>query len=170
MVDVVYVHLIVSIAALFAVATTLFPIRVDPLTGPAFVTGWLVGELAAQGMIVLGILIAFFEWVHAGRGVLGHLASALDTLSMIGLLVLFGAGLRSRKVVARELAHTPGFPLDVDAIAGHARWARWWRSLLAAPFPGRHVEVIKDLAYSSSRARRRCARDDLRARWRMGDG
>jgi len=143
----VYVHLAVALLALFAVATTYLPLRRDPFTGPAFVTGWLVGELALQLALGLAAAEVALDWFHAGRGVTGHVATALIVISILGLLGLFGVGLNAREVVRRELAQTPGFPVDVVAIAGRAHWGRWWRSLFAIPTPGRHVEVLKHIAY-----------------------
>ena len=143
----VYVHLLVALTVLLAVVTTYLPFRKDPFTGPAFITGWLVGELALQIAIALLLVMEFFEWVHAGRGFAGHLATGADLLSLVGLAGLFIAGLLARRVVHRELRDTPGFSLDVPALAGRAHWASWLRSLFAVPTPGRHVKVIKHVAY-----------------------
>jgi acetyl esterase/lipase len=144
----VYVHLVVAVLMVLAILTTIVPIRRDPLTGIAFVTGWLVEELALQIAIVYVVVIALLDTSHAGRGVLGHLASALDLVVLAGLALLFAVALDTRRVVRESLAHTPGLAIDVAEVAGPARWCSWWRSLLAWPMPGRHLQLIKNVAYA----------------------
>jgi acetyl esterase/lipase len=143
-----YLHLLVATVMLLAVLTTYFPVRRDPLTGVAFVTGWLVGELALQYFLGYLVLVAFFEFVHAGRGLAGHVASVFDVLVLLGLAGLFVVALRARGVVRRALAATPGMEIDVDEVAGPACWGAWWKSLIAWPMPGRQLEVLKNVAYA----------------------
>jgi acetyl esterase/lipase len=144
----VYVHLVVAVLMLLAVLTTYFPVRRDPLTGAAFLTGWLVSELALQYFIVYSALVVLFEAIHAGRGLAGHVASVIDLVVLLGLGGLFGIALRARGVVQRDLGSTPGMPLEVAEIAGPPVWGSWWRTLLAWPMPGRRLEVLKDVAYA----------------------
>ena len=144
----VYVHLVLAVLMVLAILTTVIPIRRDPLTGIAFVTGWLVEELALQLAIVYVVAVSLLETSHAGRGVLGHLASLLDLVVLVGLALLFAVALDAKRVVRSSLAETPGMSIDVDELAGPARWCSWWRSLLAWPLPGRRLQVIKNIPYA----------------------
>jgi len=142
-----YVHIVIAVVFALAVATTFFPVRRDPVTGLAFVTGWLTGELAGQYFIVYSAVVIFFYEFQGDRGYVGRIARVLDVVILVGLAVLFIIGCFARNVVHRALASTPGLPIDVRAVAGVAAWSRWWRSLFAIPLPGRRLEVIKDVAY-----------------------
>jgi len=144
----IFVHLAVSILLALAVLTTYFPMRRDPFTGFAFITGWLVSELALQTSILVVVLGVLFALLHGDHGVAGHVAVVLDVVVLAALAGLFAIALRARSVVQHDLSITPGLELDVEAIAGKPRYGSWWRTLLAVPMPGRRLQVLKNVSYA----------------------
>ena len=151
--------LIVGVLLLAIVAVTFVPIRRDPLTGTAFVVGWLTGELAGQLIVVDLVIVSLLMWAHGASHRMGRIGLALDTVALVGLVVLGIIGRRARSVVASSLAATPGMPIDLDSDALRPRWGRWWRVMRGVPLPKRST-VTRRLCASvvriGGRLRGRC--------------
>ncbi len=145
MIPMVYVHLALAVFVALGVWAAILPVRREPFATPEFFSGFLIPELSGQLFVLFSLLVWFFTWLHAGRGAIGHLATGFDVAALVGLAFLFLTGLRARTVVARELRETPGFELELDE--GPMAWCRWWRTLLAIPFPGRSLTVHKNVRY-----------------------
>jgi acetyl esterase/lipase len=141
----VYVHLVIAVAAALGTLAAILPVRREPFATPEFFSGFLIPELAGQLFVLYGLLAWLLDWLHGGRGRLGHVATAFDAAVLVGLAFLFVVGLLAIRTVRRDLAETPGFPLAPTS--GPMAWCRWWRSLVAIPLPGRHLVVHKNVPY-----------------------
>jgi len=142
------VFLVVSVLLAVAVATTYVPIRRDPITGIAFVTGWLTAELAGQLFVVNALVVSLMAWLGETHGPLGHLAVGIDAAAAVGLLGLVALGFLSRSVVAEALGSTPGLPIAMAPQWRQPVWGRWWRIALGVAMPGRNLEWIRNVDYT----------------------
>ena len=149
----VVVTVILAVLLFCCVASAIVPIRRDPLTGIAFMTGWLTGELAGQLIVVVIAVTALLASLGGFSSSLGALAVGLLAASLLGLLVLLVVGRRSRHVVHRALSATPGFVIPMPADEMAARWGVWWRMAIAVPLPGPSIQVIKNLSYATDTER-----------------
>ena len=146
--------LIVGVLLLAIVAVTFVPIRRDPLTGTAFVVGWLTGELAGQLIVIDLVIVSLLVWAHGASHRMGRIGLALDAVALVGLVVLGIIGRRARSVVASSLATTPGMPIDLDSDALRPRWGRWWRVMRGVPLPKRSTVITRNIDYVGDGARR----------------
>ena len=146
--------LVWSAVVLLAVVIAFVPVRRDPITGSAFVVGWLTGELAGQIAVFDLVVVALLLLGHGASHTMGKVGLALNAAALLGLLVLLVVGHRARRVVVDSLAATPGMPVIVGPEALRPRWGRWWRVARAVPIPTRSMEVTRNIDYQGDGARR----------------
>jgi acetyl esterase/lipase len=146
--------LVWSAVVLLAVVIAFVPVRRDPITGSAFVVGWLTGELAGQIAVLDLVVVALLLLGHGASHTMGKVGLSLNAAALVGLLVLLVVGHRARRVVVDSLAATPGMPVVVGAEALRPRWGRWWRVARAVPIPTRSMEVTRNIDYQGDGARR----------------
>ena len=160
--------LIWSALLALAVVIAFVPVRRDPITGTAFVVGWLTGELAGQIAVIDLAVVGLLLLGHAASHRIGVVGLALNAGALIGLVVLLAVGRRARRVVIESLAATPDMPITVGPEALRPRWGRWWRVARGVPLPARSIEVTRNIDYQGDGARRH--RLDIYAPKQVGSG
>ncbi|MCX6512080.1 MAG: alpha/beta hydrolase [Actinobacteria bacterium] len=129
------------------VATSYRPIRTEPISTPAFLTGWLISELGSQHSVSTAAVTVLLVHVGALHSVLGKIGLGLMLLNWVGLLAHVGFGRRARGVVRSSLQETPNFPIALLPDHLSMRWHRWWRSAIGIPVKGFKVKVTKNIDY-----------------------
>src|SRR4051794_38644861 len=125
----------------------------NPLSVPSFFGGWLTSELAPHNLAIT--VAGTTGYLARRRGRLtrdDRIALALNAVSVAGLAMLIGQGMRSRDVVERAL--TTGLDDDyvarLDPAPGKADLATPWRQVLM-PWETKHPDVqrVRDIDYTA---------------------
>jgi len=140
----------VALASAFLVlsaATALRPGRKGLFAAFAYPVGWAAGELAGQGVVVQGLLVALLWWWGWPKTHwLGALVIIVACVAVVENLALLLILFRSRVTVRRAMETAPDRPLEIPR-ANDDVFGRWWRTALLIPFHPRDMQLHRNLVY-----------------------
>ena len=146
-----YAVTLVSGVLVFAAATAIFPARRGVLAALAYPVGWIAGELCYYALILEIGLVSYYAWRDHPVTWRLEVVLALSALAAALNLVLVGALLRARVVVARALAAHER-PLAVSP--REDRFSTWWRSATLLSLHPRYLHRSTNVAYGPHRRHR----------------
>jgi acetyl esterase/lipase len=149
-----YVFLAATCLGAVTVLNAYFPLRKEPLTVFSFFAGWLVGEMPIQTIAWEVLATVLFGLAGAFSGWAGWAGLAIAVVSWAALAQLAVIGHRTHRIVADALAEATGSPAPLPGTRTRPLWSNRRRMTIAVPFPGRAIEVVKNIDYFGDGTRR----------------
>ena len=149
-----YFVLALSAWLLLSASTALRPGRRGIFAALAYPVGWAAGELAAQAIVVEGLLLGLLWWWGWPRThSLVVVILAITALVVIENVALVAISFHSRTIVRRAMGTNPRRPLATPRPRDDY-FGKWWRTALQIPFHPRHMQIIRNVVYGPERRNR----------------